>query len=113
MQVSSNQIVLGQLFCLLQHFLKYATDIYFYENRSNINNSTLEAANRERFHAAITAILKKNHKTKKFEDLSLDHFGGSQELRQRFFEVLEGYSIRKLESFAEAFMFEWRMKKEI
>ena len=65
LEVRSNQVVLGQLFCLLQHFLKYATDIYFYENRSSINNSNLEASNKERFHAAVTAILKKNSKTKK------------------------------------------------
>ena len=67
MEVRLNQIVLGQLFCLLQYFLKYATDIYFFENRSNINNSKLEAQNKERFHDGITALLKKNSKTKKFE----------------------------------------------
>lgn len=27
--------------------------------------------------------------------------------------MLDGYSIRRLEEFAESFMFEWRMKKEI
>jgi hypothetical protein len=113
LEVRSNQVVLGQLFCLLQHFLKYATDIYFYENRSSINNSNLEASNKERFHAAVTAILKKNSKTKKFEELTPDHFGGSVELRDQFFRVLEGYSIKRLEEFAEAFIFEWRMKKEI
>jgi len=78
LQVRSNQIVLGQLFCLLQHFLKYAKDIFYYENRSNINNTSLDAANKERFHAAVTAMLKKNSKTKKFEELTVEYFGGNQ-----------------------------------
>lgn len=91
--------MLSQLFFILQHFLKYATDLYFFENRSLINNTSLDVTNKIKFNAGINSILKKNKKIKKFEQLTDDCFSNALE-KTHFNEAMTSYSVKKLLKFS-------------
>lgn len=47
---------------------------------------------------------------KKYDDLHPEHWKTAEE-KELFIKVLEGYSIKKLEGFAEGFVFEWKLRK--
>ena len=74
MEFKCDQIVLGQLFYLLQHFLNYVRDLFYFENRSHIKNTALEDLNKSIFNTTFEAIIKSKKTVKKFEDLAADHF---------------------------------------
>lgn len=111
-KVEVGEVMISQLLCLLEYYLKYTQDLFYYENKTKTGGMGNSFKHQKIFNDVMQELFKKLPKIKSLSEIPKQTFKAKED-QDLFFEILDLQSVKNLRTFANDFVSEMKLKKQI